>query len=80
MVVSVLGCSSPMNLNESQKNHNSITGVELTSFEGEVARLILTAKPIMATRPTKSSFALVKPIPPEVPKIPSSTFGFIGAA
>jgi hypothetical protein len=33
----------------------------------------LTANPIIATRPTKSSFSLVKPIPPEVPKIPSST-------
>lgn len=36
----------------------------------------LTAKPIMATRPTKSSLALVKPMPPDVPKIPSSTLGF----
>lgn len=36
----------------------------------------LTAKPIIATRPTKSSFCLVKPIPPDVPKIPSSTLGF----
>lgn len=36
----------------------------------------LTANPIIATRPTKSSFSLVKPIPPEVPKIPSSTLGF----
>lgn len=31
-----------------------------------------TAKPSMATRPTKSSFALVNPNPPEVPKMPSS--------
>lgn len=38
--------------------------------------VILTAKPIIATRPTKSSFCLVKPIPPEVPKIPSSIFSF----
>jgi hypothetical protein len=30
----------------------------------------------MATRPTNSSFALVNPIPPEVPKIPSSVFSF----
>ncbi len=37
---------------------------------------ILTAKPIMATRHTKSSFCFVKPMPPEVPKRPSSTFGF----
>lgn len=28
----------------------------------------------MATRPTKSSLALVNPIPPEVPKMPSSVF------
>jgi len=40
----------------------------------------LTANPIMATRPTKSSFCLVKPMPPEVPKMPSSTFGFGGGA
>ncbi len=39
------------------------------------------AKPSMATRPTNSSFSLVKPIPPDVPKIPSSTFGLgLGAA
>lgn len=35
----------------------------------------LTENPIIATRPTKSSFSLVKPIPPEVPKMPSSTLG-----
>jgi hypothetical protein len=35
-----------------------------------------TANPNMATRPTNSSFALVNPIPPEVPKIPSSVFSF----
>lgn len=34
----------------------------------------LTANPSMATRPTKSSLALVNPIPPEVPKMPSSVF------
>ena len=35
----------------------------------------LTANPSIATRPTKSSFAFVNPIPPDVPKMPSSTLG-----
>jgi len=30
----------------------------------------------MATRPTKSSFALVNPIPPEVPKMPWTVASF----
>jgi hypothetical protein len=41
---------------------------------------VLTANPSMATRPTKSSFSLVKPMPPDVPKMPSSIFGFGGGA
>lgn len=46
------------------------------SYKWNQRKDVLTAKPIMATRPTKSSFALVKPMPPDVPNIPSSVFGF----